>query len=302
MYCILVALYAFEFLAYNIEQIDCAFALLDNLLRLRDKILVQELQLLTLLLIRNGPVLELIELIAKTLAVLVEVRENVVQFLYLLRVRLEHGAEKDIQVVQGRGRLLYASHLVISLLGEVVLLRLQAIPVLLLYEHVGPAGDWQQDPKIARLLILFVLCLDVAQLQLQFVVFDFVFFVAAGDLLVRCLYHLLAKIRLRQQRRVQLIAHIVRQHKNLGLIADLHDLCLHRLDIIAVVLDVPREEVLAILEQRLAKRRDQLIVDSSLFADLVADVVEIGLAEDLELAVLHLEEVADAVVDATVGR
>lgn len=60
------------------------------------------------------------------------------------------------------------------------------------------------------------------------------------------------------------------------------------------------EKVFAVSEQGFAERRYQFIINSSLFADLITDVIEIGLAKYFQLPVFHLEEVADTAVHAAV--
>lgn len=130
-----------KLLTDNIKQINRVLALLTNLRRLLHQRLVQHLQLPAVLLVEARLVLELAQLVAKALAVRVELREHRMQRADLLRVGLQDGAEEDVQVVEGGLRLLYATHLHVFLLRILDLLGGQVVLFALLDEHVRPTGD-----------------------------------------------------------------------------------------------------------------------------------------------------------------
>lgn len=127
-----------------------------------------------------------------------------------------------------------------------------------------------------------------------------IFLIPTTYLLMRSLYHFFAQVRLRQQGRVQLVAHVVRQYKNFCHFANFRYFLLHWLDVAAKLLQMCLKKEFAVFEKRFAKRRYELIVNSTLFANLIAHVIKVCFSEHFELAVLHLKKVAYATIYARI--
>lgn len=105
---------------------------------------------------------------------------------------------------------------------------------------------------------------------MQLVVLLDALLVSLGYLAVCCLDLLFVQVRLSQHGTVQFVAHVVCKDEDLGLVAYMGNLLLHTVNIRAVLFyDIALEEFLAVFEQRLAERRDQLIVDPALLTYLV---------------------------------
>lgn len=115
-------------------------------------------------------------------------------------------------------------------------------------QHVGPAGDGQEEPEVAGLPHLVVLGVQVIQLDVQLVVLLDAFLVSFAYLAVGGFDLLLVQVCFGEQGAVQLVADVVGQDEDLRLVADQAYLLLHRLDVVAVFLhNIRSEKLLAIL-------------------------------------------------------
>ena len=77
-------------------------------------------------------------------------------------VGFQDGAQKNIKVIKCGRRLAYALHFLILFFRNIELLGAEPVFLVLLNQHVGPAGDWKQEPEVARLARLFVFTLNIA--------------------------------------------------------------------------------------------------------------------------------------------